>query len=104
MTKCIADYVGRESNKDMRKSVNDGMELALTELEEPPGDVTTCKTKKCKKDLAQHHENVDKCNNHKAKVFPVVKGQCGLSMKNKLEAMEKHSKLEKNDDVVGPLK
>ena len=37
-------------------------------------------------------------------MFPVVKGQCNLSVKNKLEAMEKCSKLEQNDNTVGPLK
>ena len=47
---------------------------------------------------------MDKCNEHKAKVFPVVKSQCNLSVKNKLEAMEKYGELEQNDDVVGLLK
>ena len=34
----------------------------------------------------------------------MVKGQCNLSVKNKPEAMKEHSKLEQNDDAVGPLK
>ena len=32
--------------------MNEGTELALTELPESPGDVTAHKTKKCEKDLA----------------------------------------------------
>ena len=60
MTKCIADHVRRECNKDMRKSVNDGMELNLVEPTEPEGKETTCEMKKCEKDLAQHHEKLDK--------------------------------------------
>ena len=34
----------------------------------------------------------------------MAKGQCDLSMKDKTEAVERHSKLEQNDDTVGPLK
>ena len=47
---------------------------------------------------------MDKCNNHKAKTFLAVKGQCSLNMKNESEAMEKHSELKKNCNAVGPLK
>ena len=43
-------------------------------------------------------------NECKAKVFPVVKGQCDLSMKNELKATEKCSELEQNDNAVGLLK
>ena len=60
--------------------------------------------KKCKKDLDQQHEKLDKHNECNAKLFLVAKGQCNLSMKNELEAMKKHRKLEKNDNAVGPLK
>ena len=42
---------------------------------EPEGKETAHGTKKHKKDLAQHHEKLDKHNEHKAKVFLVVKGQ-----------------------------
>ena len=52
VTEGIGDHVGRECDKDMRKSVNDGTELVLTELSEPPGDATTHKFKKHMKDLA----------------------------------------------------
>ena len=47
---------------------------------------------------------MDKHNEHKAKAFLTVKGQCNLSMKNELETMAKCSKSEKDDDAVGPLK
>ena len=48
----IVDCVGREHNKDMRKSVNDMIEVAFMDPTEPDGSVTTHKAKKCKKDLA----------------------------------------------------
>ena len=52
-TKNIADCdVGRECNEDTRKSVNDGIEVNLTDPPEPQGDVTTHKTKKHKRCLA----------------------------------------------------
>ena len=51
-TKCIADCVGRECNKDMRKLVNDGAELQLMKLTDPEGKETTHKIKKHEKDLA----------------------------------------------------
>ena len=54
-----------------------------------------------------HGENVCKLavyNDYKAKVLLVVKGQCNLSMKNKLETMNKYSRFEQNDDVVKLLK
>ena len=101
---CIADCVGREHNEDMRKSVNDGAESELKEPTDPEGKETTHKIKKCEKDLARHCEKIDKHNECKAKVFPVVKGQCDLSVKNKSEAMKECGELEKNDDTVGPLK
>ena len=51
-TKAIADYVGRECNEDMRKSVSDSVKFVLMEPPEPLGEVPTHKTKKHKKDLA----------------------------------------------------
>ena len=45
------------------------------------------KIKKCKKDLAQQHEKMEKCT------------KC-----HKLETVKEHGKLEENDNVVRPLK
>ena len=84
--------------------MNDSAKLELKEPTDPEGKETTHKIKKHEKDLAQHYKKIDKRNECKAKVFLVVKGQCNLSVKNKLEAMEKHSELEQNDDAVGLLK
>ena len=103
-TESIADCVGRECNEDMRKLVIDGAELTLIEPTDPEGEETTHKIKKHEKCLARHHEKLDKCNECKAKVFLVVKGQCNLSMKNKLEAMKECGEPEQNDDAVGLLK
>ena len=42
-SEAIADCVSGEHNKDMRDSVNDGVEVNLTEPREPKGNVTTHK-------------------------------------------------------------
>ena len=39
----------------------------------------------------------------RSKVFSLVKGQCTLTMRNKLESLSVFSTLEKDDDVVGLL-
>ena len=103
-TEGIADYVGQTYNKDMRKLVNDGVELSLIEPTEPEGTANTYKIKKYEKDLSRYYEKLDKYNEYKAKVFLVIKGQCSLSMKNKLESMDKYKVFEENDNVVELLK
>ena len=58
-TKGIADCMGCECNEDMRKSVNDRVEVIFKELDEPKRDMTTHKMKKCEKDLAKCHKKLD---------------------------------------------
>jgi DNA-directed RNA polymerase alpha subunit len=37
---------------------------------------------------------------HKAKIFVIVKGQCTLNMKNKVESLQDYDSIEANDDVI----
>jgi hypothetical protein len=46
---------------------------------------------------------MDKYKEHKAKVFVIIKGQCSLTMKNKVESKTNYKKWEKDDDVIGLL-
>jgi hypothetical protein len=37
---------------------------------------------------------------HKGKIFVIVKGQCTLDMKNKVESLKGHNLIEANDGVI----
>jgi hypothetical protein len=37
---------------------------------------------------------------HKAKIFVIVKGQCTLNMKNKMESLQGYDLIEANDNVI----
>ena len=50
--KAIVDCMGSECNKDMRKLVNDGVEVDFKEPDEPKGDTTAHEIEKHKKELA----------------------------------------------------
>ena len=81
-TKAIADCVGQDHNKDMCKLVNDGVEVDFKEPDEPKGDTTAHEIEKHKKELAGHCKKLDEHAECEAKVFPMVGGQCNLSMQN----------------------
>ena len=66
----------------------DGTELSLNMPPELPGNMNECKIKKCKEDVKCLRGKQDKCNEHKLKVFVIMRGQCSLSVKNRLESNE----------------
>ena len=103
-TEAIGDYVGREYSKDMRNLVIDGVELSLSMPPEPPGQTNQYKIEKCKEDVKRYYCKSDKYKEQKAKVFTVIRGQCSLSMKNKLESDKDYKTWVKNDDVTSLLK
>jgi hypothetical protein len=37
---------------------------------------------------------------HKGKIFVIVKGECTLDMKNKVESLKGSDSIEANDDVI----
>jgi hypothetical protein len=86
-TEAIADYVGREYSKEMRLLVknqkeNEPKELVMPDKEEakPPFLM-----KKYERELKQYYFKKERYEEHKAKIFVIVKGQCTLNMKNKVE-------------------
>ena len=58
---------------------------------------------KYKQELTRYYRKQDKYNENKSRVFVVVMGQCTLTMKNKLESLRGHQKMEDDNDVVGLL-
>lgn len=108
ITEAVVDCVGRECSKEMRTLVKD-VEKSTPQGPKQPAALTTGKVnpfemEKCKKKLSRCCEKLDKCNDHKTKVFVVLKGQCTLTMKNKVESSKEHKTMESNDDVVALLK
>ena len=103
-TEAIGDYVGREYSKHMRNLVVDGTELSLSMPSEPTGTANEYKIEKYKEDVKRYYSKSDKYNEHKAKVFIVIRGQCSLSMKNRLESDKEYKSWVRNDDVINLLK
>jgi hypothetical protein len=56
--------------------------------------------KKYETELKQYYFKKERYEEHKAKVFVIVKGQCTLNMKNKVESLQGYNLIEANDDVI----
>jgi hypothetical protein len=57
--------------------------------------------KKYKTELKQYYfKKQERYEEHKAKIFMIVKGQCTLNMKNKVESLQAYDSIEANDDVI----
>jgi hypothetical protein len=50
--------------------------------------------------LKQYYFKKERYEEHKAKIFVIVKGQCTLNMKNKVESLKGCDSIEANDDVI----
>jgi restriction endonuclease len=50
--------------------------------------------------LKQYYFKKEIYEEHKAKIFVIVKGQCTLNMKNKVESLQGYNWIEANDDVI----
>jgi hypothetical protein len=59
--------------------------------------------KKYETELKQYYFKEERYEEHKAKIFVIVKGQCTLNMKNKVESLQDCDLIEGNDDVVKSL-
>lgn len=89
----------------MQSLIKDQKEIKLTEpktLKE--GATTSLDVEKWKKELDRYYKKVDKYEEDKAKVFIVIKGQCTLALKNKVEAQANYEDIEKDYNVVDLLK
>jgi hypothetical protein len=51
-------------------------------------------------ELKQYYFKKERCEEHKAKIFVLVKGQHTLNMKNKVESLQGYDSIEANNDVI----
>jgi hypothetical protein len=102
-TEAIANYVGREYRKEMRLLLKNQMESEPKEQVMP--DKEEAKSpfvmQKYETRLKQYHLfKKERYEEHNAKIFVIVKGQCTLNMKNKVESLQGYDSIEANDDVI----
>jgi hypothetical protein len=60
--------------------------------------------KKYETELKQYYFKKERYEEHKAKIFVIVKGQCTLNIKNKVESLHGYDSIEGSDDVIKLLK
>jgi hypothetical protein len=56
--------------------------------------------KKYETELKQYYFKKERYEEHKAKIFVIVKGQCTLNNKKKLESLQGYDSIEADDDVI----
>jgi mannose-6-phosphate isomerase class I len=56
--------------------------------------------KKFETELKQYCFKKERCEEHIAKIFVIVKGQCTLNMKNNIKSLQGYNSIEANDDVI----
>ena len=56
--------------------------------------------KKYETEWKQYYLKKGRYEEHKAKIFVIVKGQCTLNMKNKVESLKGYDLIEASDDVI----
>jgi hypothetical protein len=56
--------------------------------------------KKYETELKQYCYKKARYKEHKGKIFVIVKGQCTLNMKNKVESLQGYNLIQANDDVI----
>jgi hypothetical protein len=101
-TEAIADYVGREYSEEMRLLVknqkeNEPKEPVMPDTEEATSPFVMKKYKNRVETILLKKERYEE---HKAKIFGIVKGLCTLNMKNKVESLQGYNSIEANDDVI----
>ena len=79
------------------------METTFTEPVEPSSDKSKYAIEKYKQELSRYNSKIDQYEEYKSKVFVIIKGQCSLAMKNKVESMTDYSTWEQGDDVIALL-
>jgi hypothetical protein len=103
MTEAIANYVGREYSKEMRLLVknqkeNEPKEPVIPDKEEAKSPFVL---KKYETELKQYYFKKERYEEHKAKIFVIVKWQCTLNtMKNKVESLKGYDLIEASGDVI----
>ena len=104
-TKAIAEYVGRVYSHEMKQLVLNGTESVPVEPDYPEGDTPSDRDKSVWSKRYDHFLREEtKYNDHKAKVFTIVYGQCEKAMKNQIESQAAFASVESNMNVAGLLR
>ena len=103
ITQEIAEYVGRTYGYQMRVLVSQLVETPIDppELAEKP---TEAQKMIWGKEYDSYLKKRDKYDDHKAKVFVIILGQCEEPMKNRIEGMNGYTSADTRSDVVELLK
>jgi hypothetical protein len=101
-TDATSDYVRSENSNEVRLLVknqkgNEPKEPVMSDKEEAKSPFAM---KKYETELKQYYFKKEIYEEHKAKKFVIVKGQCTLNMKNKVETLQGYETIEANDDVI----
>jgi hypothetical protein len=101
-TEAIAYYVGRECSKEMRLLMKNQRENKPKETVMPDKEEATSPfvIKKYETELKQYYFKKERNEEHRAKIFVIVKGQCTLNMKNKVGSLKGYDSIEASDDVI----
>jgi hypothetical protein len=101
-TEAITDYVRREYSEEMRLLVknqkeNEPKEPVIPDKEEAKSPFVMQKNET---ELKQYHFKKERYEVRKAKIFVIMKGQCTLNTKNKVESLQGYDLIEADDDVI----
>ena len=108
ITEAIADYAGHEYDKAMRELIINGNEILPEEPEQPKvkkdETVNPFTMEKYKMELKIYYDEMKLYKKNKAKIFIIIKGQCSLAMKTKIESNKEYKTIEEQDDVIKLMK
>jgi Zinc knuckle len=99
----LGEFVGVKYSKDMKMLVKYGKEKEFPEVEGGKDKMTAAETEIFRAKLASREKKKTQYEDHKAKTFLVILGQCSQEVVSRLESDPDFEKLESTDDVVGLL-
>lgn len=100
-TEEIADYVGRTLSNEMYELVKYSKEATFNEPTAPTGkNIPVGDLRKYEIELRRYYDMKDTYRSEKSKTFRIIKGQCTLTMKNKVESAPEYKTKEAESDVV----
>ena len=104
-TEAIAEYVGKTCGRSMRILMKHGVECGPVEPDAPSEKQSKSNVvmRKYDKEIGHYYNKLDEYLENKAKVFVIIKGQCSLTMKNKVETLPDYEEWERDDNVIGLL-
>jgi hypothetical protein len=76
---------------------NEPKEVVMPDIEEAKSPFVM---KKYKTELKQYYFKKERYQEHKAKIFVIVKDQCTMNMESKVESLKGYDLIEASDDVI----